>query len=170
MRRPGILLSVLPAALPLGSPARTQCTNLAVPGLNGCGGFTPFGIPTIACAGTPSVGNASFAVTAVVPCTVSSPTLLVGTCLASPIVVLGPFGAGGFCGPSMARCIAFVGPTIFLALPGIATGLTSFTFPLPIPNDPTLIGASVCVQEVNFCNLGAGQCVGASQGISIAVL
>jgi hypothetical protein len=161
------------AAASLVAGARAQCTNLAVPGLNGCGNFTPFGIPTIMCAGAPTVGNAAFSVTGNTPCQTSIPVLLIGPCLPAPIQITGPFGAGGFCGPSMAPCLQFIGLPFYVAVVGAVLAPPNlWTFALPIPNDPTLQGATVCIQQVNVCTIATttSQCIGASQGISVTVL
>lgn len=156
MTRLQSLLGTIPAPLLLASSAPAQCANLALPGQSGCGHSTPGGMPAISCAGAPAVGNVAFGVSASIPCLASFPVLPVGTCLPSPLLITGPFGAGGFCGPPTAPCLAFVGLTTFLVLP-------------PIPNNPTLAGTTVCVQEANLCLQPGGSCIGASQGLSITV-
>jgi hypothetical protein len=159
------------AAASLVAVARAQCTNLGIPQASGCGNSTPFEIPTISCSGSPTLGNAAFAVGAIVPCASSAPILVVGTCLPSPAPLSGPFGVGGFCGPAMSLCIPWVGPTIYGAVPGVAVTPPLFwTFPIPIPNDPTVQGANVCIQEANLCGIPGGFCIGASQGISVTVI
>ncbi|HET6204280.1 MAG TPA: hypothetical protein VFI25_15920 [Planctomycetota bacterium] len=169
MKRALPFAAVLPAAWFLLSPAASaQCATLGTPGSTGCGlGATS--APVISCGGTPSVGNGSFVVTATIACVSSPPLLLVGTCLPAPVSVPGPFGTNGFCGPSGGGCLAYVGPSFFLAIPGIPTG-GGFSFSLGIPNDPSLLGATVCVQEANLCILFVGQCVGVSHALSITVL
>ena len=167
MKRPRLLLGSILGVILLAPPAAAQCTTLGLPGQTGCGLGTT-SAPSISCLGIPSVGNSSFAVAASIPCLPSPPLLLVGTCLPAPVAVPGPFGTNGFCNPGAGGCLAFVGPTIFLAIPAVAT-TGGFFFPLPIPNDPTLLGATVCVQEANLCILFVGSCVGVSNGISIAV-
>ena len=165
-----LLIAIAAASLAAG--ARAQCTNLATPGLNGCGLSTPFGIPTIMCAGSPTVGSATFSVTGNTPCQTSVPVLLIGPCLPAPILITGPFGAGGFCGPTMAFCQRFVGLPIYAAVLGAVLAPPNlWTFTLPIPNDPTLQGATVCIQQVNVCTIAptTGLCIGASQGISVTV-
>ncbi len=164
-------LLIAMAAASLVAGVQAQCTNLATPGLNGCGNSTPFGIPTIMCGGSPTVGNAAFAVTGTTPCQTTVPVLLIGTCLPAPILITGPFGAGGFCGPSMAPCLAFVGPTIYAAVLGAVQAPPNiWIYALPIPNDPTIQGATVCIQQANLCAFAiGGQCLGASQGISVTL-
>jgi hypothetical protein len=159
------------AAAALASGAWAQCVNFGA-GFYGCGSSTPFGIPMLMCAGSPTVGNAAFSVTTGVPCLSSAPLLVIGPCQPAPVLIPGPFGNGGFCGPSMAPCMAAVGPAIFGILVGaILTPPNIWTFALPIPNDPTLQGANVCIQEANVCPLfPSGQCIAVSPGISVTVL
>jgi hypothetical protein len=143
---------------------------VAAPGLNGCGFSTPWGIPTIACVGAPQIGNPSFAVTANVPCAAGAPTaalLLVGICRSPSLLIRGPFGAGGFCGPTEAVCALFVEPVLF-TLPG-SPRAGGFDFAMPLPNDPGLRGLTACVQEANLCPVQGGACVAASQGIAITL-
>ncbi|HEU5395335.1 MAG TPA: hypothetical protein VFV36_11130, partial [Candidatus Methylomirabilis sp.] len=122
------------------------------------------------CAGTPTLGNAAFSVTANTACQSTVPILLIGPCIPGSIPITGPFGAGGFCGPGMSFCHRFVALPIYAAVLGaVLTPPFLWTFALPIPNDPTIQGATVCVQEVNLCPLTTGQCIGASNGISVTL-
>ena len=152
----------------VAAPLQAQCVNLAPPGGNGCGNSTPFGIPTLTCFGSPQIGNPTFGFTANVPCASSNGTLLIGACRTTPLLITGPFGAGGFCGPTQAVCALFVDPLAMASLPG-QVQVGGFVFALPIPNDPRLLGARVCAQEANLCAIPGGFCVGASQGIEITV-
>ncbi|MEZ5965481.1 MAG: hypothetical protein R3F56_16730 [Planctomycetota bacterium] len=158
-------LSVLTCVL---VPVSAQCLNLGTPGLNGCGTSTPFGIPTLACVGTPTIGNLTFGMTANVPCTFSSGFLLVGACLASPIVIRSGFGPGGFCGPSQAPCAIQVDLATTVAIAGLPRA-GGYTFSLPIPNDPRLAGLRVCAQETNLCAITGGGCIAASQGVALTL-
>jgi hypothetical protein len=60
----------------------------------------------------------------------------------------------------------FVDLASAVAIPG-APRVGGFTFPLPIPNDASLRGLTVCTQEVNVCAIMGGACVGASHGVAI---
>lgn len=147
--------------------ADAQCATLGTPGQTGCG-LGANSAPAIACLGSPTLGNAAFGVTGTVTCVPSFPFLLVGSCASPPVPIPGPFGTDGFCGPSAGGCLAFVGPTFFFAVPG-AISSTGFFFPLPIPNDPTLLGATACAQEVHLCILFVGSCLAVSNGISVTI-
>lgn len=160
LTRTGVLLAVLAPSL------AAQCRDVGSRGGSGCGLSTPFGIPTLSCVGTPRIGNQSFTMSANVPCNATASLLMVGACLGTPIVIRGPFGAGGFCGPAEAVCAAFVDLTSAIAILGSPQG-GSFVFSLPIPNDPALRGVTLCTQEVNVCSLPGGSCVGASHGVAI---
>jgi hypothetical protein len=158
---------VVPILSLLAGTSAAQCTPLGTPGQTGCG-LSATTANTLICTDVPTIGNANFAINTIVQCNPGPPLLLIGPCLPAPIAVPGPYGTNGFCGPSAAGCFAYVGPSIFLALPGTPSAL-GFWFALPIPNDPSLIGGTVCVQEVNFCILFVGQCLAVSNGMSITV-
>src|SRR5262245_13587450 len=158
---------VVPVLGLLAPSSAAQCTPLGTPGQTGCG-LSATTANQLLCVDVPTVGNPNFAINTIVQCNPGPPLLLIGPCLPTPIAVPGPYGTNGFCGPSAAGCFAYVGPNIFLALPGTPSAL-GFWFALPIPNDPTLIGGTVCVQEVNFCILFVGQCLAVSNGMSITV-
>lgn len=163
--RPSVLILLAAVAAPLAA----QCRDLGLRGGSGCGLSTPWGIPTMSCSGTPQIGNQAFAMSANVPCTATGAVLMVGACLAAPIVIRGPWGPGGFCGPAEAVCAVFVDLASAVAIPG-APRVGGFTFPLPIPNDASLRGLTVCTQEVNVCAITSGACVGASHGVAITFL
>jgi hypothetical protein len=166
--RRAVSLATVLTLLAVAAPLDAQCVDLALPGANGCGTSTPFGIPRIACVGAPTIGNAAFAVDAIVPCTASAAALLVGGCLPQAIPIRGPFGNGGFCGPTQAPCLLFVDPAFVWPLTGVAqTG--GFRFALPIPNDAGLRGLRICAQEAGVCMPPIGPCIHASQGISITL-
>ena len=148
--------------------ADAQCTVLGTPGQTGCG-LGSNSAPEVACLGSPTLGNAAFGVTATVACMPASPFLFVGTCASPPVPIPGPFGTNAFCGPSAGGCLAFVGPTFFFAVPGVVSS-TGFFFPLPIPNDPILLGATACAQEVHLCILFVGSCLAVSNGLSVTIL
>jgi hypothetical protein len=150
--------------------ATAQCTLFGSVGGSGCGFSTPWGIPSIRCSGAPTVGNAGFAIEANIPCQTTTPLLMLGSCQPVPIRITGPFGAGGFCGPTEATCLLFVGPSIFAAASGTSTTPPNgFSFALPIPSDPALRGGVVCAQLFTFCATTGGACLGASHGISVQV-
>lgn len=150
--------------------ASAQCTIYGSPGGSGCGSSTPWGIPTIRCSGAPTVGNQSYAIEASIPCQTTAPMLMLGGCLPVPYRITGPFGAGGFCGPTEASCLLFVGPSIFAAVPGSSTTPPyGFRFALPIPADPALRGSAVCAQLFTFCATTGGACIGASHGLFVQV-
>lgn len=158
-----VLLLLLPCALP------AQCIDMAPAGLNGCGFFTPFGIPVLRCDNAPMHGNSGFVLSSTAPCNVSIGVLVAGLCPPGSVVVRGPFGAGGFCGPSMATCALFVDTAASAMIPGtLAQGL--FTFPVPIPADPRLVGARFCGQAFELCAHSPGAvCIAASQGVAVTV-
>ena len=150
--------------------ASAQCTLFGSPGGSGCGFSTPWGIPTIRCSGAPTVGNQSYAIEASIPCQTAAPLLMLGSCQPTPLRIGGPFGAGGFCGPTEASCLLFVGPSIYAGVPGVSTAPPSgFRFALPIPADPALRGGIVCAQMFTLCATTGGACIGASHGLSVQV-
>jgi hypothetical protein len=152
------------------APASAQCTLYGSPGGSGCGFSTPWGIPTIRCSGAPTVGNQSYAIEANIPCQTTAPMLMLGSCLAPPYRIGGPFGAGGFCGPTEASCLLFIGPRIYAGVPGVSTAPPSgFRFALPIPADPALRGGVVCAQLFTLCATMGGTCLGASHGLFVQV-
>jgi hypothetical protein len=153
------------SALAVVSPAVAQCTNVSTPGGSGCGNFTPFGIPTLQCTGSPTMGNPAFGFTANVPCTATFGTLMLGVCRSAPLVFNTGFGSGGLCGPSQAPCALFVDAAV--TLPGVSRA-GGFTFSVPIPNLPQLIGLRLCAQNANVCSQLV--CISASQGVSVTVL
>lgn len=166
---PPSLCRVALLAAGLATSLAAQCGFVSSPGGSGCGSSTPFGIPTIACAGQPQLGNQSFAVTARVPCAMSASALLLGNCLVTPHLIRGPFGANGFCGPTEAVCALYVDVALSVVIPGTAiSGGASFA--IPVPNDPGLRSLRFCAQEWNLCTLPTGSCLGASQAISITLL
>jgi hypothetical protein len=150
--------------------ASAQCTPYGSIGGSGCGFSTPWGIPTIRCAGAPTVGNQSYAIEANIPCQTATPILMLGGCLATPYRIPGPFGAGGFCGPTEASCLLFVGPAIYASVAGVSTTPPyGFRFALPIPADPALRGSVVCAQLFAPCAIPGGACLGASHGLFVQV-
>lgn len=164
--RPGLLalLAALATGGSLAGPAPAQCVSLGTPGLTGCVGLTlPVPAPIINCAFTiPSIGNAGFKVVA--SNLFCAPFLAIGTCAASPA----PFPTGApFCSAAGLGCLAFVdylSPFLLLApAPGPE-------WPLPIPNDPTLVGATLCAQAIGFGPGFCGSCVSVSNGLQVTLL
>jgi hypothetical protein len=141
-----------------------QCSNVSLPWGSGCGGFSPFGIPVLSCAGSPTVGNLAFGLTTTAPCASSSGFLLVGPCLSAPLVITSGHGPGGICGPSQAVCALHVDPC--LVLTGAPTG-GGYAFSTPIPNDAGLVGLALCAQGVPVC--AAEPCFAATQGVRVVV-
>lgn len=148
----------------LAGSVPAQCVSLGTPGLTGCVGLTfPVPAPIISCAFTfPMLGNAGFKV--VGSTLFCSPILAIGTCAASPA----PFPTGApFCPAAGLGCLAFLdylSPFLLLApAPGPE-------WPLPIPNDPTLVGAVVCAQAIGFGTGFCGSCIAVSNGLRITVL
>lgn len=162
-------LALLVAAALFTVASRAQCTLHSSPGGSGCGTSTPFGIPTIACVGSPQIGNAAFGVTANVPCTMTASALLLGACRTQPFVIRSPFGVGGFCGPAEAVCALFVDETAAIVVSGTPRA-GGANFAVPVPNDPLLVGVRFCAQEFNLCAMPGGACIGASNAIAIRPL
>jgi len=151
----------------LAAPASSQCVSLGTPGQNGCG-LDPTSVPSISCAGSPNVGNAAFQVVGGTPCVFAGSILLVGLCASPPVPVTGPFGTNAFCNPGPAGCTAYVDLNVVAVLLGIPTP-AGVAFPLPVPNDPSILGAKVCAQEVITCALFVGVCIAVTNGISITI-
>lgn len=148
------------------APASAQCANVSLPGGSGCGPVTPFGIPIVSCSGLPAVGNASFGFNTAAVCFSGLPAvgfLVAGQCLPAPLALSG-FGPGGFCGPSQAFCALWVNPEVTLG--GTPSG-SGFSFPVPIPNSPLLVGAQLCLQGVTICT--GVPCVSLSNAVSVTI-
>ncbi|MCI0587184.1 MAG: hypothetical protein L0323_10125 [Planctomycetes bacterium] len=149
----------------LAGSAPAQCVSLGTPGLTGCFGFTllPVPAPIVSCYFTiPFIGNAGFKV--VGSNLFCAPFLAVGTCAGTPT----PFPAGTpFCSPASLGCLAFIDyvrPFLLLApAPGPE-------WPLPIPNDPSLVGAILCAQAFGFGTGFCGSCVAVSNGLRVTIL
>ena len=141
-------LSVLvPAALlVLGVGVRAQCGPLLG---GGCGLLPPI------CSSAPQAGNANFSI--IQPrcpgALTTGPFGLLGLCSSAPIV----FGPPTTC----SACSLFVNP-ILLVFPG------PWDYRIPIPGDPALIGATVCVQSA--CFFGGGGCWGLSDARPITII
>lgn len=163
-----ILSIVLVAGLlaGLGGTARAQCADLGVPALTGCGAG-PFA-PSLFCNDTPSIGNANFHVIGGIGAIGGPGILVIGPCPV-PSLVTGPFGTFGFCSPAPQGCVAFVDPAVSALLVGMPGGASNF-YPLPVPNDPLLVGAVLCAQQVYPATLAVGFCIEVSNGIEITVL
>jgi hypothetical protein len=150
----------------LAAHSAAQCTNVSVPGASGCGIMTPFGIPVITCNGAPTVGSSTFGFTTTQACFGTGTPLLgfvlAGSCLTTP-QPLASLGAL-MCGPSQAFCALYVNPVATLG--GTPSG-TGFSFPLPIPSSPQLVGVQICAQGAHICT--TGPCVSASNAISVVV-
>jgi len=149
-------------AVVAASHAVAQCTNASIPAATGCGWSMPFGIPTVSCAGSPTIGNATFTVTSSPQClgTATVGILVVGTC--RPALLL-PMGPGAACGPTQATCAQYV--DIITAIPGTVSA-GGFSFSTPIPNIPQLAGLQLCAQSALFCT---GGCVAVSNGLRITL-
>lgn len=154
--------------LALQGPAAAQCVNLGTPGTAGCPlvGFPP---PILQCIGSPNVGNPIFAVATTFYCppcpgnACSTPVLLAAPCASPPIPL--PTGPLAFCS-STGSCVAFVVPTSLALLPPQFPGV----WVLPIPNNPSLVGATVCTQLVGFATGGPscpGGCLILSHGLQM---
>jgi hypothetical protein len=157
LRRSGILLATL-LLLGLPTAARAQCASIAG---TGCG---PLGtVPNLFCVGSPTVGNASFGFSATL---LGSPSFLyVGLCASSPFSISAP----GLCPPPSGPCVVGLDPAALFPVYGI--GFPMVFFALPIPNDPALVGATVCAQEVGFqSSILFGTCMALSVAVSITVL
>lgn len=158
-RAAALLLAALTSA-----PLAAQC-SFSTPMATGCGYSSPFAIPTIACNGAPVVGNQSFALTTTAPCvgTPSGGLLLIGACLATPIQILdGP--ATGIC-VAQAFCARYLDPCVVLVGTPTSGG---FSYHLPIPADPLLVGLQVCMQGVHTCT--GLSCVAATNSAQVRVL
>jgi len=146
-----------------------QCQNVSLPGGSGCGAFTPFGIPFLNCLGAPTIGNAGFGFTATAPCSggpVNGAALLLrGVCRAVPLVQFN-YGPGGMCGPSQAVCALHV--DIAAVVPGtLASGGAQFSYSVPVPNVPQLVGLQLCVQHAHACD--TVNCIAASHGVRVTL-
>ncbi len=146
-----------------------QCQLASSQGGSGCGGYTPFGIPFLSCAGSPAIGNAGFGFTATAPCSGGpvngAALLLLGVCRATPLPLTN-YGAGGMCGPSQALCALFVD---FVALvPGaLAPGGFQFAYGVPVPNAPPLVGLQLCAQHEHTCDVV--NCIAASHAVRVTI-
>ncbi len=147
-----LLLPVLPTA------GHSQCNFITG---TGCG---PLGTPSgLTCVGSPTAGNASFGLNGTIQ---QSPLLLVGLCATSPLTV----SAAGLCPLSGPSCVVGLDPSLLIPVSGFPF-FPNFFFPLPIPNDPALVGATVCAQKVGVEILfGFGTCTAVSLAVSITVL
>jgi hypothetical protein len=168
--RPFVVLSgcfALLSALSASAPA--QCVPLGTPTQNACHlGGPPF--PALTCVGTPNVGNASFTLLEWVSCLNGGSFLLVGPCAAPPVPITGPFGTNAFCqSDPAATCLLWVDPNSFGVLLGLPVS-TGIAYPVPIPNDPSLVGGTACAQAGTICNLFVGSCVALTPGLSITIL
>jgi len=150
----------------LNGTARAQCADLGTPALTGCGAGSF--APTLFCNDTPSIGNPNFHAIGGIGAIGGPGILILGPCPA-PTPVTGPFGTFGFCPPAPQGCIAFVDPAVSVLLVGLPGGASNF-YPLPIPNDPLLVGAVFCAQQVYPAILAIGLCIEVSNGIEITVL
>lgn len=162
------LIRLVYALVFLTASAASQCVVVGSVGGSGCGVSTPFGIPRVTCNSQPVLGNAAFAVDAAVPCPASAGILLIGACLPQAQVIRGPFGFGGFCGPTESVCALFVDPQGAIAISGFVTP-GGYSFPLPIPNDPGLAGLRLCAQQAGLCSFAQGSCIHASHGMQITL-
>ena len=121
------------------------------------------------CSGAPAIGNAGFGLTATAPC-IGNPMnyaalLLLGVCRAVPLVQFN-YGPGGMCGPSQAVCALYV--DIAAVVPGIlAAGGSQFSYAVPVPNSPQLVGLQLCVQHAHACDLQ--NCIAASHGVRVTI-
>ena len=154
---PVVALSLVPA-LP------GQCQLASSQGGSGCGGFAPFGVPFLSCAGAPALGNAGFGFTATAPCSGGqvngAALLLLGVCRTTPLPLTN-YGAGGMCGPSQAVCALFVD---FVAL---APGGFQFAHGVPVPNAPALVGLQLCAQHAHTCDVV--NCIAASHAVRVTI-
>jgi hypothetical protein len=116
----------------LGQTAITSITNYGA----GCDGLALDGN------GLPTVGNVGFELIATnVPATLPLGFIAFGTTAASPGIDLTPIGMAG-CASYTSFDLGLFGPSPVVA--------TSCNFPLPIPPDPTLVGAQLAAQAVAF--------------------
>jgi hypothetical protein len=146
-----------------------QCQNVSLPGGSGCGYATPFGIPFVFCSGVPTIGNTGFGFTATAQCSggfsQGAALMLLGTCRATPLP-LNNYGPGGMCGPSQAFCALYV--DVAAVVPGvIAPGGQQFSYVVPVPNAPPLVGLQLCVQHAHAC--ATLNCIAASHGVRVTI-
>lgn len=169
LTRPGRLLpAVLPALLALcaAGPALGQRTPL--------GGGCPFpgGSPLLLACGTapPKIGTPDFELFASgMPPGAIGPELFVGLCAASPVP---PPAFAAVCSPGAPGCAVVLDLAfdVYVPFPVLGPGGFLPEWSLGIPNDPSLVGASFCVQAVAAVASGGGLCLALSDGIQITLL
>ncbi len=174
VRDVGAVCASLCLALVLSPEGAAQCVALGSPGLTGCQAI-PISVPapSITCNSAPTVGNAAFKILGQnFLAAMSYPTwLAIGSCAAPPIVLPGgPFPPvpGSLCPAAPAGCIAYVDyltPYAFVSTSGLCP--PGGTWCLPIPNDPTLLGSTVCAQAIG---VALGLCFQVSNGLSVTVM
>ncbi|HKB14591.1 MAG TPA: hypothetical protein VKF62_00920 [Planctomycetota bacterium] len=177
----------LPRSIALGalslllSPglAPAQCTVLGAPGFTGCapgGGIAPtltcFGDPvlgTTACT-TMNSGTCSGAFTIATTGLAPPAVLLIGACPSQPTyLTLG----SPICPPSIVGgCFAFVDLSAYMvALPMENCPACASGPGVPIPSDPALVGAEVCLQAFGCTSVsGPCACIAISNGLSITIM
>jgi hypothetical protein len=166
---PTIAMPSFAAALLLAGTLVGQCQNASLPGGSGCGDFTPFGIPFVFCSGAPTIGNTGFGFTATAQCSggysQGAALMLLGACRAVPSALTN-YGSGGMCGPSQAFCALYV--DVAAVVPGVlAPGGQQFSYVVPVPNAPPLVGLQLCVQHAHAC--ATLNCIAASHGVRVTI-
>jgi hypothetical protein len=166
--RAALLLGAVLVALAPSVPA--QCVSLGPPGLVGC---APPGAPApfLTCAGNlPTVGSSSFALAASgFPAGSSTVELFLGFCDPTPSA---PPSFAIPCPPAPAGCLLQVDLGGFFVIPPRICGATSCipVWPLPIPNDSSLVGATVCAQSIAIALAASPVCSAISNALSITLL
>jgi hypothetical protein len=164
MRR--LLFAILLLAV-LGAGARAQCVDLGTPALTGCGAGAY--APALYCIGSPpSVGNPNFGLIGGIGAFGGPGILVLGPC-PTPTPIAGPFGTNAFCAPAPLGCTAFVDPAVSALLVGLPGGASNY-YPLPIPNDPSLVGLTLCAQQIYLALLAVGFCIEVTNGVEITVI
>jgi len=162
---------LLAALLGAFAPAAAgQCVSLGPPGLVGC---APPGAaaPVLTCAGnSPAVGSASFHLVASgFPAGSSVVELFLGFCAPTPIA---PPAFVLPCPPALLGCNVRVDLGAFFVIPPRICGPTSCVpdWPLPIPNDSSLVGVTLCAQSIAIALAAAPPCSAISNGLSITII